>query len=63
MLDKLKSNLYLDINRSSADEIFKIFEEQEKVLLTFQSTRHGDLGQIVFGNRKVSFMIDAIKDF
>ena len=66
VLDKLKekSNLYLDINHGSADENFlKSLKEQEKILLAFQSTRHGDLGQIVFGNGKVSFMIDAIKDF
>ena len=66
VLDKLKekSNLYLDINHGSADETFlESLKGQEKMLLAFQSTRHGDLGQIVFGNGKVSFMIDAIKDF
>ena len=66
VLDKLKqsTNLYLDINHGSADENFlKSLKEQEKTLLAFQSTQHGDLGQIVFENGKVSFMIDAIKDF
>ena len=66
VLDKLKekSNLYLDINHGNADETFlESLKGQEKMLLAFQSTRHGDLGQIVFGNGKVSFMIDAIKDF
>ncbi|VFI05050.1 glycosyltransferase [Streptococcus pneumoniae] len=66
VLDKLKEsiNLYLDINYGSADENFlKSLKEQEKTLLAFQSTQHGNLGQIVFENGKVSFMIDAIKDF
>ena len=66
VLDKLKksTNLYLDINHDSADENFlKSLQEQEKTLLAFQSTQHGDLGQIVFENEKVSFMMDAIKDF
>ena len=66
VLDKLKqsTNLYLDINHGSADENFlKSLKEQEKTLLAFQSTQHGELGQIVFENGKVSFMIDAIKDF
>lgn len=66
VLDKLtkSTNLYLDINHGSADENFlKSLKEQEKTLLAFQSTQHGDLGQIVFENGKVSFMIDAIKDF
>ena len=66
VLDKLKEsiNLYLDINYGSADENFlKSLKEQEKTLLAFQSTQHGDLGQIVFDNGKVPFMIDAIKDF
>lgn len=66
VLDKLKklTNLYLDINHDSADENFlKSLQEQEKTLLAFQSTQHGNLGQIVFENEKVSFMIDAIKDF
>ncbi|WP_261063912.1 SP_1767 family glycosyltransferase [Streptococcus mitis] len=65
VLDKLKksTNLYLDINYGSADENFlKSLKEQDKRLLTFQSTHHGNLGQIVFENGKVSFMIDAIKD-
>ena len=65
VLDKLKqsTNLYLDINHGSADENFlKSLKEQEKTLLAFQSTQHGELGQIVFENGKVSFMIDAIKD-
>ena len=66
VLDKLKksTNLYLDINHGSSDENFlKSLKEQEKTLLAFQSTQHGDIGQIVFENGKVSFMIDAIKDF
>ncbi|HHA9670181.1 TPA: SP_1767 family glycosyltransferase [Streptococcus pneumoniae] len=66
VLDKLKksTNLYLDINHGSADENFlKSLQEQEKTLLAFQSTQHGELGQIVFENGKVSFMIDTIKDF
>ncbi|VPM47831.1 glycosyltransferase [Streptococcus pneumoniae] len=66
VLDKLEEsiNLYLDINYGSADENFlKSLKEQEKTLLAFQSTQHGNLGQIVFENGKVSFMIDAIKDF
>ena len=66
VLDKLKqsTNLYLDINHGSADENFlKSLKEQEKTLLAFQSTQHVELGQIVFENGKVSFMIDAIKDF
>ena len=66
VLDKLKqsTNLYLDINYGSADENFlKSLKEQEKMLLAFQSTRHGDLGQIVFENGEISSMIDAIKDF
>ena len=66
VLDKLKqsTNLYLDINYGSADENFlKSLKEQEKTLLAFQSTQHGDLGQIVFENGEISFMIDAIKDF
>lgn len=66
VLDKLKklTNLYLDINHGSADENFlKSLQEQEKTLVAFQSTQHGNLGQIVFENGKVSFMIDAIKDF
>ena len=66
VLDKLKksTNLYLDINHGSADENFlKSLQEQEKTLLAFQSTQHGNVGQIVFENGKVSFMIDAIKDF
>lgn len=66
VLDKLKqsTNLYLDINHGSADENFlKSLQEQEKTLVAFQSTQHGDLGQIVFENGKVSFMIDVIKDF
>ncbi|MFS9292243.1 SP_1767 family glycosyltransferase [Streptococcus mitis] len=65
VLDKLKksTNLYLDINHGSADENFlKSLKGQDKTLLAFQSTHHGDLGQIVFENGKVSFMIDAIKD-
>lgn len=65
VLDKLKqsTNLYLDINHGSSDENFlKSLKEQEKTLLAFQSTHHGNLGQIVFENGKVSFMIDAIKD-
>ena len=65
VLDKLKqsTSLYLDINHGSADENFlKSLKEQEKTLLAFQSTHHGNLGQIVFENEKVSFMIDAIKD-
>jgi len=65
VLDKLKqsTSLYLDINHGSADENFlKSLKEQEKTLLAFQSTHHGNLGQIVFENGKVSFMIDAIKD-
>ena len=66
VLDKLKqsTNLYLDINHGSADENFlKSLKELDKRLLAFQSTYHGNLGQIVFENGKVSFMIDAIKDF
>lgn len=66
VLDKLKqsTNLYLDINHGSADENFlKSLKELDKRLLAFQSTHHGNLGQIVFENEKVSFMIDAIKDF
>ena len=65
VLYKLKksTSLYLDINRGSADENFlKSLQEQEKTLLAFQATRHGDMGQIVFENGKVSFMIDVIKD-
>lgn len=65
VLDKLKqsTNLYLDINHGSADENFlKSLKELDKRLLAFQSTHHGNLGQIVFENGKVSFMIDAIKD-
>lgn len=64
VLDKLKEsiNLYLDINYGSADENF-LKSLKEKTLLAFQSTQHGNLGQIVFENGKVSFMIDAIKDF
>ena len=66
VLDKLKqsTSLYLDINHGSADENFlKSLKEQGKTLLAFQSTQHGEIGQIVFENGKVSFMIDAIKDF
>lgn len=66
VLDKLKqsTNLYLDINHGSADEnLLRSLKEQEKTLLAFQSTHHGNLGQIVFENGKVSFLIDAIKDF
>ena len=66
VLDKLKklTNLYLDINHGSADGNFlKSLKEQEKTLLAFQLTQHGNLGQIVFENEKVSFMVDAIKDF
>lgn len=66
VLDKLKqsTNLYLDINHGSVDENFlKSLKELDKRLLAFQSTHHGNLGQIVFENGKVSFMIDAIKDF
>ena len=66
VLDKLKqsTNLYLDINHSSADENFlKSLKEQEKTLLAFQSTQHGELGQIVFENGGIASMIDAIKDF
>ena len=66
VLDKLKqsTNLYLDINYGSADENFlKSLKEQEKTLVAFQSTQHGDLGQIVFENGEISSMIDAIKDF
>ena len=66
VLDKLKklTNLYLDINHGSADGNFlKSLKEQEKMLLAFQLTQHGNLGQIVFENEKVSFMVDAIKDF
>ena len=65
VLDKLKklTNLYLDINHGSADGNFlKSLKEQEKTLLAFQLTQHGNLGQIVFENEKVSFMVDAIKD-
>ena len=65
VLDKLKqsTNLYLDINHGSADENFlKSLKEQEKTLLAFQSTQHGDLGQIVFENGGIASMIDAIKD-
>ncbi|MBS5367795.1 MAG: exopolyphosphatase, partial [Streptococcus mitis] len=59
VLDKLKklTNLYLDINHGSADGNFlKSLKEQEKTLLAFQLTQHGNLGQIVFENEKVSFM-------
>ena len=66
VLDKLKqsTNLYLDINHGSADENFlKSLKEQEKTLLAFQSTQHGELGQIVFENGGIASMIDAIKDF
>ena len=66
VLDKLKKsiNLYLDINHGSADENFlKSLKEQEKTLLAFQSTQHGELGQIVFENGGIASMIDAIKDF
>ena len=66
VLDKLKqsTNLYLDINHGSADENFlKSLKEQEKTLLAFQSTQHGELGQIVFENGAIASMIDAIKDF
>ena len=66
VLDKLKqsTNLYLDINHSIADENFlKSLKEQEKTLLAFQSTQHGELGQIVFENGGIASMIDAIKDF
>ncbi|RSJ88909.1 MULTISPECIES: SP_1767 family glycosyltransferase [Streptococcus] len=66
VLDRLKksTSFYLDINHGSADENFlKSFKEQGKTLLAFQSTQHGEIGQIVFENGKVSFMIDAIKDF
>ena len=65
VLDKLKqsTNLYLDINHGSADENFlKSLKEQEETLLAFQSTQHGDLGQIVFENGGIASMIDAIKD-
>ena len=66
VLDRLKksTSLYLDINHGSTDENFlKSFKEQGKTLLAFQSTQHGEIEQIVFENGKVSFMIDAIKDF
>ena len=66
VLDKLKqsTNLYLDINHSIADENFlKSLKEQEKTLLAFQSTQHGELGQIVFENGGIASMVDAIKDF
>lgn len=66
VLDKLKksTNLYLDINHGSADDNFlKSLKEQEKTLLAFQSTQHGELGQIVFENGGMASMIDAIKDF
>lgn len=65
VLDKLKqsTNLYLDINHGSADENFlKSLKELDKTLLAFQSTQHGDLGQIVFENGGIASMIDAIKD-
>ena len=66
VLDKLKqsTNLYLDINHGSADENFlKSLKEQEKMLLAFQSTQHGNVGQIVFENGETFPMIEAIKDF
>ena len=66
VLDRLKksTSLYLDINHGSVNEDFlKSLKEQGKTLLAFQSTQHGEIGQIVFENGKVSFMIDAIKDF
>ena len=65
VLDKLKklTNLYLDINYGNVDETFlESVKKQEKTLLAFQSTRHGNLGQIVFENGEISSMIDAIKE-
>lgn len=66
VLENLKNlaSIYLDINHGNVDQtILESMKKQEKPMLAFQSTQHGNLGQISFETGKIALMIEAIKDF
>lgn len=66
VLENLKNvaSIYLDINHGNVDQpMLESMKKQEKPMLAFQSTQHGNLGQISFETGKIALMIEAIKDF
>lgn len=66
VLENLKNvaSIYLDINHGNVDQpMLESMKKQEKPMLAFQSTQHGNLGQISFETGKTALMIEAIKDF
>lgn len=66
VLDKLERSvdLYLDINYSHVvGTILEDMKILEKPILSFDTTEHGNTGQLVFKKDEVSVMVQAIKDY
>lgn len=66
VLENLKNvaSIYLDINHGNVDQtMLESMKKQGKPMLAFQSTQHGNCGQILFETGKTALMIEAIKDF
>jgi glycosyltransferase, SP_1767 family len=66
VLDKLKKSidLYLDINYGQvAGTILEDMKLLEKPILSFDATKHGNTGHLVFKKDEVSVMVRAIKDY
>ena len=66
VLDKLKKSidLYLDINYGQvAGTILEDMKLLVKPILSFDATKHGNTGHLVFKKDEVSVMVRAIKDY
>lgn len=66
VLENLKNlvSIYLDINHGNVDQtMLDSMKKQGKPMLAFQSTQHGNCGQVSFGTGKTALMVEAIKDF
>ncbi|CZD75385.1 SP_1767 family glycosyltransferase [Streptococcus pneumoniae] len=66
VLDKLERSvdLYLDINYSHVvGTILEDMKILEKPILSFDTTEHGNTGQLVFKKDEASVMVQAIKDY
>ena len=66
VLENLKNiaSIYLDINHGNVDQtMLDSMRKQGKPMLAFQSTQHGNCGQVSFETGKTALMIEAIKDF
>lgn len=66
VLENLKNlaSIYLDINHGNVEQsMLESMKKQGKPMLAFQSTQHGNCGQVLFETGKTALMIEAIKDF